>query len=119
MALKLRPDLREYELFRFAAARNVQVAAAPLYPQLAFFTQYSFTDTVNSPAASAVGTNGAGVFGGLFKTNQEGIGLVWSLNGCGLVSAANIVAAQAFHASLLFKLIRHCKRLFNKCDQVI
>lgn len=36
VALRLRPDLREYELFRFAAARNVQVAAAPLYPTIAF-----------------------------------------------------------------------------------
>jgi len=94
-ALKLRPDLREYELFRFAAARNVQVAVAPLYPQVSLFTQYSFTNTIVSPSVSEAGTNGAGVFGGLYKTNQEGLGLVWSLNGCGLVSAANIVAAQA------------------------
>ena len=95
VALKLRPDLREYELFRFAAARNVQVAAAPLYPQVSFFSQYSFSNTTTSPAASETSTNGAGVFGGLFKTNQEGFALVWSLNGCGLVSVANIVAAQA------------------------
>jgi len=96
LSLKQRPDLREYELFRFAAGRNVQVAAAPLYPTLAFFTQYSFADTVDSPpAVAAGGTAGAGVFGGLFKTNQAGMALVWSLNGMGLVSAANIVAAQA------------------------
>jgi len=96
MSLKNRPDLREYELFRFAAGRNVQVAAAPLYPTLAFFTQYSFTDTITAPAvASSGGTAGAGVFGGLFQTNQQGMGLVWNLNGMGLVTAANIVAAQS------------------------
>jgi outer membrane protein TolC len=95
IALKGRPDLREYELFRFAAGRNVQVAAAPIYPTMSFFTQYSFTDTINSPAATDAGTAGAGVFGGLFKTNQQGFALIWSLNGMGLVTVANIVAAQA------------------------
>jgi outer membrane protein TolC len=95
LSLKQRPELREYELFRFAAGRNVQVAAAPLYPTATFFTQYSFTNTVTNPASTSAGTNGAGVFGGLFKTNQEGFGLIWSLNGMGLVSATNIVAAQA------------------------
>ncbi len=95
LALKQRPELREYELFRFAAGRNVQVATAPLYPTLAFYTQYSFTDTVTNPVATSAGTAGAGVFGGLFKTNQAGMGLVWSLSGMGLVSATNIAAAQA------------------------
>jgi outer membrane protein TolC len=95
LSLKQRPELREYELFRFAAGRNVQVASAPLYPTVAFYTQYSFTDTVVNPAAVEAGTAGAGVFGGLFKTNQAGMGLVWNLNGMGLVSAANIVAAQS------------------------
>lgn len=97
IALARRPELREYELFRFAAGRNVQVAAAPLYPTLAFYTQYSYANTVVTPPvpSSGGGTAGAGVFGGLFKTNQAGMGLVWNLNGMGLVNAANIVAAQS------------------------
>ena len=97
LSLKQRPELREYELFRFAAGRNVQVAAAPLYPTIAFYTQYSFTNTVVSPVipSGSEGTSGAGVFGGLFKTNQAGMGLVWNLSGMGLVSAANIAAAQS------------------------
>ncbi len=97
LSLKQRPDLREYELFRFAAGRNVQVAAAPLYPTVAFYTQYSYTNTVTSPltVSAGGGTAGAGVFGGLFKTNQEGMALVWNLNGMGLTSVANIAAAQS------------------------
>jgi len=95
LSLKQRPDLREYEFFRFAAGRNVQVAAAPLYPTLGFFTQYSFTDTITNPVATSAGTAGAGVFGGLFKTNQAGMALVWNLSGMGLVSATNIAAAQS------------------------
>ena len=95
LSLRRRPDLREYELFRFAAGRNVQVAAAPLYPTVAFYTQYSYTDTVVNPVATETGTAGAGVFGGRFKTNQAGMGLVWNLNGLGMVSAANIAAAQS------------------------
>ncbi len=105
-ALRHRPDLREYELFKIAAATNVQVAAAPLYPQLAFFTQYSYTNTTTSPgdrararasAAASTATAGAGVFGGLFETYQQGMGLVWNLAGGGLVSAANIAAAQSLN----------------------
>ncbi len=98
-ALRHRPELREYELFKFAAARNVQVAAAPLYPQALFFTLYSYADTTDSGPGLATrtssSTSGAGVFGGLFKTYQQGFGLVWSLPGLGLVNIANIAAAQS------------------------
>jgi len=98
IALHHRPDLREYELFKFAAARNVQVASAPLYPQLTFFTQYSYTNTTTSRHVVAEGTTaGAGVFGGLFETYQQGMGLTWNLNGLGLVSTANIAAAQCLN----------------------
>src|SRR5262249_51496756 len=69
IALERRPELREYELFKFAAARNVQVASAPLYPTMTFFTQYSYTNTTTtSPKKSAGNGAGAGVFGGLFET---------------------------------------------------
>jgi outer membrane protein TolC len=97
LALKCRPELREYDLFKFAAARNVQVASAPLYPQLTFFNQYSYTNTTLSGPGVSANTAGAGVFSGLFKTYQEGFGLVWNLNGCGLVSAANIAGAQSLN----------------------
>ncbi len=110
LALRNRPELREYEDFKVAAARNVYVAAAPLYPQLSFFTQFSYTDTVarstakatdttttSSSGASGTSTAGAGVFGGLFQTYQEGLALVWSLNNMGLTSVANIYAAQSLN----------------------
>ena len=37
LAVLNRPELRQYESLRVAARRNIQVAAAPLYPQFQFF----------------------------------------------------------------------------------
>lgn len=37
LAVQNRPELKQFEHLRIAAKRNVQVAAAPLYPQLNFF----------------------------------------------------------------------------------
>lgn len=105
-AIKRRPELREYEMFKFGAARNIQVAAAPLYPSLSFFTVASTTNTTNEfedPAAALGGagggaaTAGAGVFGGLFRTVQNGMGLTWNLNGMGMINAANIFGAQSLN----------------------
>jgi outer membrane protein TolC len=95
LALQNRPELREYEDFKVAAGRNIQVAAAPLYPQLSLFQQYSYTNTTTntSSTSSSSDTSGAGVFGGLFRTYQQGLALVWSLNNMGLTSVANIYAA--------------------------
>lgn len=103
-AIKRRPELREYEMFKFGAARNIQVAAAPLYPSLSFFTVVSYTNTTSEStdplannANSSSNTSGAGVFGGLFRTVQNGMGLTWNLNGMGMVNAANILGAQSLN----------------------
>ena len=104
VAIKRRPELREYEMFKFGAARNIQVAAAPLYPQVSFYTAISYTNTSSTSSlppkassSSASDTSGAGVFGGVFRTVQNGMGLTWSLNGLGLVNVANLFGAQAFN----------------------
>ena len=106
-AMKRRPELKQYEYYKFAAARNIQVAAAPLYPQVSFFTAVSYTNTTNtlnqfatatSSSTSSSGsadTSGAGVFGGQFRTVQNGMGLTWSLNGLGLVNVANLFGAES------------------------
>jgi outer membrane protein TolC len=104
LALLNRPELREYEAFRVAAGRNIQVAAAPLYPQVSFFQQYSYTDTTTNTSSSSSAsttssssTSGAGVFGGLFQTYQQGLAIVWSFNNLGLTSVANIYAAASLN----------------------
>jgi outer membrane protein TolC len=110
IAVENRPDLRQYEMFRLAAARNIQVAASALYPQASFFTSYTNSKTVVTQntsaaavaaAAAAAATNssfqntaGAGVFGGLFTTLQAGFSLTWSLSNLGLTSAVNVKSAQ-------------------------
>jgi len=114
-ALRYRPDLKQYELFKLAAARNVQVAASALYPNASFFTLYSYSNTtVNTPQAplknltstssSSLGsTAGAGVFGGLFNTFEGGFALTYSLPGFGLVGAANVAGAQVLNKQALMQ----------------
>jgi outer membrane protein TolC len=55
IALTQRPELRQYEMFRLAAARNVQVAASPLYPQASFFTSYTHAQTIVEPKNGNLG----------------------------------------------------------------
>lgn len=97
--IKHRPELREYEYFRVSAARNVQIAAAPLYPTAAFFTAYTHASTTASAApvaaAGGAGIEGAGVFTGLFSTFQAGFALTWSLPSLGMSNVANVVSARA------------------------
>ncbi len=45
LALSRRPELRQYELFQVGAARNVQIAATPLYPSVGFFNNYTHAST--------------------------------------------------------------------------
>jgi outer membrane protein len=98
-ALLNRPELREYEDFQFAAARNIPVAAAPLYPQVSLFSQYSYSGTNvtqhDTTASSSASTSGAGVFGGLFRTYQQGLAMTWTFSNLGLTSVANIFAADS------------------------
>ncbi|MBX9686821.1 MAG: TolC family protein [Candidatus Obscuribacterales bacterium] len=53
-----RPELRQYEMFRLSAARNIQVASASLYPALSFFTSYTHASTTVYPAGNAAQLNG-------------------------------------------------------------
>ncbi|MBX9722165.1 MAG: TolC family protein, partial [Candidatus Obscuribacterales bacterium] len=39
-SLSHRPDIKQYELLRLAACRNMQVASASLYPTISFFTTF-------------------------------------------------------------------------------
>ncbi len=55
LAINYRPELRQYEMFRLAAARNVQIAAAPLYPTVSFFTSYTYSNVTVSPAGGNLG----------------------------------------------------------------
>ncbi|PWT96506.1 MAG: hypothetical protein C5B53_09505, partial [Candidatus Melainabacteria bacterium] len=57
-ALRFNPSLRQYEMFRLTAARNVQLAAAPLYPSVSFFTIYQHNDAIVVPAQDAADVGG-------------------------------------------------------------
>ena len=61
IAVAYRPELRQYEYLRLAARRNIQVAAAPLYPQFQFFgsvagngATLTNTSTFSNPSFSTV-----------------------------------------------------------------
>lgn len=58
LALKHRPELRQYELFRLAAARSVQSSASSLYPQLSCFTAFTQADVTVIPSGNGDQLNG-------------------------------------------------------------
>ena len=53
-----RPELKQYEMFRLSACRNMQIAAASLYPTLSFFTSLTHASTTVYPAGNSEQLNG-------------------------------------------------------------
>lgn len=94
IAIEHRPDLRQYELFRIAAQRTVQQSAAPLYPSMTLFPSYTRSSTSVSGENSG-NVAGAGVFGGLFETVQQGMVSGLTTSGLGVTASMNICAANA------------------------
>lgn len=58
-AIVHRPELRQYEYFRLAAARQVQSAAAPLYPSVSGFVTLSHASTTSTGGANSLGGVGS------------------------------------------------------------
>ncbi|MBU6455030.1 MAG: TolC family protein [Cyanobacteria bacterium REEB67] len=83
--LAMRPELRQYECFRLAAARNVQLAASSLYPQASFFTAYTHS------VASVFPPGNTGALNGLASATINS-----SLFGTGLASNAALNQAASF-----------------------
>jgi outer membrane protein TolC len=98
IAIVHRPELRQYEYFRYSAARNVQVAASNLYPTVSVSQTYNKSETTTTTSGSSSGNTtieGAGIFGGLFNTYQQGGSVGYSLPNLGLNYVASIVSARA------------------------
>jgi outer membrane protein TolC len=55
LSLTHRPELREFEMLRLAAARNVQVQTAPLYPTARWSITYGHTSTTVAGPHTALG----------------------------------------------------------------
>lgn len=73
-AIANRPELRQYELFRLAAARNVQVAASNLYPTAGFSLAYSHANTdVNKPASAASAPGNSTINSALAATGSTSV----------------------------------------------
>jgi outer membrane protein TolC len=80
--LNYNSGLRQYEYFRLAAARNVQVQASSLYPTVSLFALYEINDATVSPAANGAALGGAatasidsfldGTFAGRVSNNALG-----------------------------------------------
>jgi len=111
IALKHRPELRQYEYFHLASRRNIPVATAPLYPTASLFGEFTMSETNQTQsffAAQAAGGNsgstaGAGVFGGIFDTTQGGYALNWNFSYAGLPNVANIAAVRALSRQTLLQ----------------
>lgn len=106
LSLVRRPELKQYQMLYLAAARQIQVAAAPLYPSATWtqtFTRSSTTisqsadDIANSTANGSTGNSviGAGAFGGLFNTVAFSFNLNYTLANLGTTAVANILATRA------------------------
>ncbi|MDR3615038.1 MAG: TolC family protein [Candidatus Obscuribacterales bacterium] len=118
-AVQSRPDLREYEMFKYAARRNVQLTAAGLYPSVSLSTSAnnsnttvnssssssttSSSSTSNSSSSSSSNTAGAGIYGGTYNTVQRSMSLSWSLANMGVSTAANILGARALARQALLQ----------------
>lgn len=73
LAVLYRPELRQYEFFRLAAARSVQQAAASLYPSLSFFTGYTHASTTVNPPENS--DEVSGIASAQVATGQDTAGL--------------------------------------------
>ncbi len=115
-ATRFRPELKQFEYLRRAADRNIQVAAAPLYPTFQFFTTKTVTtsgrsngagnnltgSTVIIPTGGSGG--GIGISGGGGRSFTAGFDLSWNLNGFGLPDVANTLSARALARQSMLQL---------------
>ena len=106
-ALKSRPELRQYEMFRYAANRSVQAAASSLYPSVSISQSQNNSNTVvdasSSESTQSSGTAGAGIYGGTYNTKQTAVSLSYTLSNMGLGTVANVVGARALSRQALLQ----------------
>ena len=91
LAFKNRPELRQFEFFRLAAARGVQASTASLYPQITFFTALTKADVTVAPANNGDLLNG--VASGEVAAAQESEGGV--VNNTALNQTANVSPGES------------------------
>jgi outer membrane protein TolC len=107
MALRHRPELRQFELFKLAAARNVYATAASLYPSFSFTTAFTQSKTTISPAGGTVGGVAVATLtaaqNGLGTATANALGQTASFSPTGNTTAnsgiSNTVATQIVEAS--------------------
>jgi outer membrane protein TolC len=106
IAYNHRPELREYELFRLAAARDVQIGFSPLYPTVSMFLAYTRASlTFSGPSAGLSGVavtqiSGGGTGSG--GTSNTALGQTASLspgNNLTATGGANTSSAQIVASS--------------------
>lgn len=119
-AIKHRPELKQFDDLRLAAARNIQVAQAPLYPTMQFFTSYTESashvvggvgsggggnlsgSTVIIPTGSS-GGGGIGISGRGGQSFSAGFDLSWGLSGIGIPDIGNALSARALARQALLQ----------------
>jgi outer membrane protein TolC len=106
VALKTRPELKEYDLFRQAAARDVQIGAASLYPTASIFIAYTRSNLTYAGSSAGLagtavtqialaGSNSGGVTNtALGQTATLSPGDNQTASGGANTSAASIVASS-------------------------
>lgn len=96
IAVKFRPELRQFEELRLAARRNIQVAAAPLYPTFQFFGQYQGSGATLGPGYVVVpgSVNSVPLSGGSFVPGTV------SVNGSTTITPTNTLSLATQGGSL-------------------
>lgn len=122
VALRLRPELKQYENLRLAANRNVQIAQAPLYPTMQFFSSVTETQRNGGGSNSGGGGSGAsglggstviiptggggggiGISGGGGYSVSAGFDLSFSIPNMGIPDVANTMSARALARQALLQ----------------
>jgi len=115
LAIEHRPELKRYEQLRLAARREVQVAAAALYPDASLFIVNNLssvhvrggTSSTNSSSGGVIIPAGTGLSGGLINVGGTGATsmptinsfaagflLNWLLPGMGVPAAGRVLALK-------------------------
>lgn len=111
VALRLRPELKQYENLRLAANRNIQIAQAPLYPTMQFFSSVTESQRNGGGSNSGGGTSGLsgstviiptggggggiGISGSGGYSVSAGFDLTFAIPNMGIPDVANTMSARA------------------------
>lgn len=123
-ALRLRPELKQFENLRMAANRQVQVNASGFYPSMQFFTSLTKSKSTSASSNGSTGAasasnnalsgstviiptggsgGGIGISGSGGRSVSAGFDLTWSIPNMGVPIGFNTLSARALARQALLQ----------------